>query len=97
MHRNSTPPPTVSGLEGPCIRLYDPSMASRGDGGNVSVRISDLPTEARGELVELGVRIDDAVELRDGWKLTVAEDQIGSVIALLVQHGAQIKGVDPAR
>ncbi len=78
------------------MRLHDPSMVSCGDGGNVSVRISDLPAEARGELVELGVRVDDGFELRDAWELAVAEDKRVGCRAL-GSHGAQIEGVDPAR
>ncbi len=79
------------------MRPYDPSMASRGDVRTVSVRVSDLPSEARGELVELGVRLDDVVELQERWELSVPEDRVGSVIGLLVHHGAQIHAVDPAR
>jgi len=62
----------------------------------VSVHVSDLPSQARGELIALSVPVHAAVELKDGWNIAVAEANLGSAVGLLVRHGARINSIDPS-
>ena len=71
-------------------------MESRSEAGSfkAKVRVDDLPNAVRGELVELGVRLDDAVKLADGWELTVRGDRVGATIGLLVGSGLRVLSAD---
>ncbi len=70
-------------------------MQPGGGAGLVKVRVDDLPNVVRGELVELGVRMDDAAKLADGWEITVGEDRIGATIGLLAASGVRVLRADP--
>ena len=72
-------------------------MGSGGDARKYKMQVSDFSDDARRDLADAEILIENAVKVAEGWEFLCPKDRVGDVVGIFSSHGARFYRIDPVR